>query len=191
LSGGGDVDARHNWWGSNTPVGLGTVDYDSRLGAPVADWAEGSAGDVTLGNASLDSANDLGTAVIVSHGRGADASPFDSLGISNGANVCSDYYAFFMVIPGSGDYTINITVDDTPECRTSPNSPLLKNGLYYYDRTVSGCNPGSSCWWAQVSGITRDSDSLFATVNTTFLENAALVVDTWNWLYLPLIFQNP
>lgn len=188
---GGDVDARHNWWGSNTPVGLGSVDYDFRLGAPVADWAEGSAGDVTLGNASLDSANNLGTAVIISHGRGADASPFDSLGVSNGANVCSDYYDFFLVNPGSGDYTINITVDDTPACRTASNSPLLKNGLYYYDRTVSGCNPGSSCWWAKVSGTNRDSDSLFATVNTTFLEGTALVIDTWMWLYLPLIFQNP
>ena len=176
----GTANLGHNWWGSYTPSGLSGSDEEYRLGAPVADWVEGTAGDVILGNASLDSLANQGLAVIVNHGRGQDAAPFGLQGKSDGQRICSDYFDMFIVGVGTGDYQVNIIVDDTPDCRTLYNSPLLKDGLYSYNR--------SSMDWEIVPNAGHDTESVFAVLNASFLDGTPFVADSGEMdLFLPVI----
>ena len=174
------VDLGHNWWGTHTPSGLSGTDHDHRLGAPVLNWADGLTGDVILGNASLDSTNNEGLAVIINHGRGASSAPFGDKGKSNGDRVCSDYYDVFLVNDNTGEYTVKIILDDTPECRTDSSSALLKNGLFLYDR--------SDQEWVRVPSTSHDNESVFAILTAEVLDGTPFVADASdNDVFLPLI----
>ena len=159
LPGAGNSNARHNWWGSYTtqPTGVNADSWAYRLGAPVAEWGEG-----TLGEASLTSAGGTGTGILVSHGRGLANVPFGK-GIAPYANqMCSDYYDLF-VVNGAGDWTATVPVDNTAAC----DEALTEGGLFHM--ALAGTAPDTNCvdglCWEIPTGVVAGTQNLAVTVD--------------------------
>lgn len=115
---GGTFNGQHNWWGRSSgpaPDGLEIDIWAQRLYAPVIEWSAGL-GETTLGEANLNGGS--GVAVIVSHPRDTFDSPYaEKAGPPFSSLTCSPFYDFF-VVEGSGLWTVQVPVDDTPECAT-------------------------------------------------------------------------
>ncbi len=139
---GGVLNAGHNWWGAIDPTGVNdTRAYDYRLGAPVADWGEG-----TLGSASLTAAGGTGTGIIISHDRGLTNVPFGKGNDPYASAMCSDYYDFF-VLDGSGDWTVSVPVDSASACDTTfTNNALYQFALVDGDTMPDATCDGGACW---------------------------------------------
>lgn len=158
---------RHNWWGEGaTALTVGNADaFDYRLGAPMVDWSnQGTLADT--GNARLAMITPqagTGRGVIVTHGRGTDAVPFDK---ELYPTICSDYYDFF-VFGGSAGSTWDVTVpvDSTAGCEmNTAGGTALTNQLLMFVLTGSNA-PDTSCTvipntcWPLYPTITRTGSS--------------------------------
>ncbi len=157
----------HNYWGTTNPIappaaGISAAEWAKRLGAARNTWAEGS-GTAALGNATLSGGS--GTAVIVSHGRGAANAPFGN-GIAPYVDqMCSNFYDFF-TIGGSGTWTVQIPVDNTSTCNANVLAPKLGEWI----TNPAQCTPATSsaCWSAYpATSITISGQNLLLNGITT------------------------
>lgn len=171
----GSASLGHNWWGdyndSARPTNLSNADWNSRLGAAMQHFVDGS-GSVSLSDALAGANAQLsgsGTLVMVSHGSGLAAVPFGKGVLASAQNACSEYYDFF-VLGGSGDYTLRLPVK-AGACATYAGT---HPGFSYFLLDGSGviqptCDPIQSCW----VGVTATYDSvnrqLSATVSVDWL----------------------
>ena len=159
LPGGGNSNARHNWWGNYTtqPTGVDADSWAYRLGAPVVAW-----GEATLGGASLTSAGGTGTGIIVSHGRGLANVPFGKGVAPYADEMCSDYYDLF-VVNAAGDWTASVPVDNTAACAET----LTEGGLFHM--SLAGTAPDTTCedglCWEIPAGVTAGGQNLAVTVD--------------------------
>jgi hypothetical protein len=165
--GAGTPNIGHNYWGTNdpsaaAPSGISPADWARRLGASRGGWAEGS-GAATLISATLSGGS--GTAVIVSHGRGAANAPFGN-GIAPYVNqMCSDFYDFF-TIGGSGSWTVQIPVDNTSNCNA--NTLAFKRAAWITDLTQCTPTTNPACWSAYpAANITTNGQNLLLNGVTT------------------------
>jgi hypothetical protein len=149
YSGSGTHNLGHNYWGTRDPLaaaptGFSAGEWAARLGAPIAQWAEGagSATLVTGGNtASLSGGS--GTAVLVSVGRGQANAPFNN-GIAPYVDqMCSDFYDLFTV-NGSGTWTAQIPVDNAANCNANTLTPKRVGWI----TALAQCSPATNtaCW---------------------------------------------
>jgi hypothetical protein len=143
-----------NWWGSASDASVGPnagTGWARRLGAPVDAVAWGStAGSVTLGSASLSSQGAIaGQPVIISFGRAAapgDA-PFGNGVMPYVANLCSEFYDFYVVAGDGDDWQIALPIDNSTDCNTNTLAAerVYKITPYTYD---TDCDSSSEtiCW---------------------------------------------
>jgi hypothetical protein len=157
----GDINARHNWWGTHDSLPLG-VDNDSwnyRLGAARSSWGEGA-----LGSASLTSAGGSGTGIIVSHRRGLANVPFGKGNDPYASATCSDYYDFF-VLNANGNWTVHVPIDADVAC----DDAWANHALYQF--TLSGTMPNTACvggaCWEPPTGVAANGRSLEVTLDAT------------------------
>ena len=144
VTGSPSIDVGQNWWGSHStpPAGIPSGDWDKRLGAMVASWADG------INSASLSGAGlsgGTGTAVIVQFPDPAAVSdaPF-GVGVNGYYNdMCSPYYDFF-VRNASGTFTVTVPVDSNSGC----DNNVLDPGKLFYIPSASNCDApdNGDCW---------------------------------------------
>ncbi len=153
----GTANLRHNWWGrydGAVPAGLDAAAWAARLGAPIQNWAEGS-NSATLGGAQLSGGS--GTAVIISHGR--TNAPFGQPIAADVADLCSDYYDFF-IVGGSGTWQVAVPVDDNPDCNQRVRDEMR---LYWIENIADCATPGSSICWDLRTAVTISGQNLVTT----------------------------
>jgi hypothetical protein len=155
---GGTFYAGHNWWGSNDPnapqpLGLGTADWQARLGARVKNWQAGT-NTATLLDSRNGGASSLsggsGTAVVVSFGRAVNPSeaPFGNGGSGYVNSMCSDFYDFFVLPGGSGTWQVEIPVDNNTNCNAFARNLDVVYFLPVTTTYNTSCSPASNphCW---------------------------------------------
>jgi hypothetical protein len=149
YAGAGTPAIGHNFWGTNNPLaaaptGMPAGEWSQRMGAQRSSWAEGtSAASLPVSNGTARLTGQAGTAVIVSHGRGAANAPFGN-GIAPYVNqTCSDFFDLF-TINGSGTYTASLPLDATPGCI---NNTLNQKRIDWIT-TIASCSPSTNtaCW---------------------------------------------
>lgn len=158
---------RHNWWGEGaTAVTVGDADaFDYRLGAPMVDWSD--QGMVTdTGNArpaSISAETGTGRGVIVTHGRGTPAVPFDK---ELYPTICSDYYDFFVYNGSAGStWDVTVPVDATTGCETNTAGGTVPTNQLHMFALTGGNAPDTSCTvapntcWLLYPTITRTGGS--------------------------------
>jgi uncharacterized repeat protein (TIGR01451 family) len=158
---GGSADLGNNYWGVDaydaTDPGLPGDGWQRRLGAAIAQWSGGS-DSATLGGASL--GGGTGIAVIISHGRGSAAAPFDSGVAPYVDETCSDFYDFF-VREATGLWTVRVPVDPTAACSSDPGNPLTNDRLYTIP-DIGDCAPGSAGCWNLAPNLSHSGSQLIS-----------------------------
>jgi CSLREA domain-containing protein len=185
---GGTFNGQHNWWGRASgpaPDGLEIDIWVQRLYAPVIEWAAGL-GETTLGEASLNGGS--GVSVIVSHPRNTFDSPYaeetDTQQLSS--LTCSPFYDFF-VVEGSGLWTVQVPVDDTPECATV----LDKRQISWYAEPERCFEISSQECWELVPPemivAVEDRRVVISDLDTEELATSIIVAGDFT---TPFLFQN-
>jgi CSLREA domain-containing protein len=171
----GSASLGHNWWGdyndAGRPTNLSNADWNSRLGASVQHFVDGS-GSVSLSDALAGANAELsgnGTLVLVSHGSGLAAVPFGKGTLEHTQNACAEYYDFF-VLGGSGDYTLLLPVKTGPCATYAETRPaffhfLLDGG----GATQPTCDPLANCWVRIPATYNSTDRQLSATVSVDLL----------------------
>ncbi len=149
YNGSGTHNLGHNYWGTRDPLaaapaGFSAGEWAGRLGAPIAQWAEGT-GSATLvtGVNTATLSGGSGTAVVVSMGRGQANAPFDN-GLAPYVNqMCSDFYDLFTV-NGSGTWAAQIPVDNVATCNANTLTPKRITWI----TALAQCSPttNTACW---------------------------------------------
>jgi hypothetical protein len=149
YAGSGTPAIGHNFWGTNDPLasaptGMPAGQWSQRMGAQRSSWAEGTnAASLPVSNGMASLTGRVGTAVIVSHGRGAANAPFGNGSAPYVNQTCSDFFDLF-TINGSGTYTASLPLDATATCISN----TLDLRRIFSIVNIANCSPSTNtaCW---------------------------------------------